>query len=170
MGNMRKVNPQWKIMPCLPAVLGMTLIAVLAGCGGSSPSPASTAIPSVNLTASGGITPSQACDAAKSAWSAFNSAYPAATDDLSKEEVAVQWQATFGGIAFALASNALTASSATAITEAALEHDADTTADATDPIVSDLEKGNTKAAAGLIPGELTTAYKNFEAASCGTGS
>jgi hypothetical protein len=94
----------------------------------ASPSPASTAIPSVNLTAPDGITPSQACDAAKSAWSDFNSAYPAATDDLSKEQVAVQRQTTFAGIATALASNAMTASSATAITEAALEQDADTTA------------------------------------------
>jgi hypothetical protein len=156
-------------MPYFAAMLGITLAAVLAGCGGSSPSPSSTAVPSVNLSASDGISPAQACDAAKGALSAFNSAYPAAADDTSKAQAAAQYEDTFAAIALALSENALI-SPTNALADATLEKDADTTGSDAGPIVGDLLKGNAKAADALIPGRFTTDYKDFETAACGTAS
>lgn len=156
-------------MPYFAAVPGITLIAVLAGCGGSGPSPSSTAVPSVNLSASDGISPAQACNAAKGAWSTFNSAYTAAADDTSKAQVATQYGVTFAAIAFALSANALI-SPTNGLADATLEKDADAAGSAAGPIAGDLFKGNAKAAAALIPGQFTTDYNDFETAACGTAS
>lgn len=170
MGNIGTVNPAWKAIPYFSAVPGITLIAVLSACGGSGSAPSSTAVPSVNLSASNGISPAQACTAAEDAWSTFNSGYAAAASDQSKAQVVTQAGETFAAIAFALSTNALLASSTTAVTDGTLEKDATAVSNDVDPIAADLTSGNAKAAAALIPGQFTADYNDLKAAACGSGS